>query len=69
MTPMLVAVAVACWIGTFLFLVPLPISALVTVVAATVWFLTHDRDKHRLHGEVCPVCGQRQAKAEITRVG
>lgn len=47
MTRMLLAVAVACWIGTLLALVPLPISALVTIVAATAWLLTRERNKRR----------------------
>lgn len=47
MISLLLAVVVACWIGTFLFLVPLPISVLVTVLAGAAWLLTRGRDKRR----------------------
>ncbi|MEJ7743129.1 MAG: hypothetical protein WKF73_11575 [Nocardioidaceae bacterium] len=47
MIPLLIVLVLACWVGTLLWLVPLPISAFVTALAGAAWLLTRERDKRR----------------------
>jgi hypothetical protein len=44
-TPLAVLLALLCWIGTLLFLVPMFVSPLVTIPVA--WVVFRERDKHR----------------------